>query len=267
MGIHGRLLDQGLLEVRQRTAQIRSAARKGKTAAEIAGTCGAPLKTVEQMLAPVADARLSDPAQLLNHVGVAAGLAAADIQVYWVGFLTAAGRICGQGGSSTLIVTLGHRSHAYMNVFLADLATPQVRHELCRSSLLGWQLYVRERHLCEALLRWGIPSEVHGDDPTVLDDLPTECVTPFLRGYLDGNWAPAGVPRSRSNHLVFYGTEAILAGINAMVHRCWRVDPGVVTCRPLRAELRFRPKDERVILAHIQTYTTRCRSGDKSRPA
>jgi hypothetical protein len=256
-----------LLEVRQRTAQIRAAARKGKTAAEIAGTCGAPLKTVEQMLAPVTDARLSDPAHLFNHVGVAAGLVPADVQVYWVGFLTAAGRICGQGASSALIVTLGHSPHAYMNVFLTDLATPQARHELCRSSLLGWQLYVRERYLCEALLRWGIPSEVHGDDPGVLDDLLAEFITPFLRGYLDGNWAPAGVPRSPAKHLVFYGTEAVLAGINAMVYRGWRVDPGVVTRRPPRAELRFRPKDERVILGHLQAYTTRCRSRDNARPA
>ena len=267
MGIHRRLSNQGLLEARQRTVQIRSAARKGKTAAEIADTCGAPLKVVEQILAPVADARLSDPAHLLNHVAVAPGLPAADIQLYWVGFLTAAGRICGQGGTSALVVTLGHRSQEYMHIFMADLATPQVRNELCRSSLVGWQLYVRDRNLCEALSRWGIPSDVHGDDPTVLDDLPAECVTPFLRGYLDGNWASAGVPRSRSNHLILYGAEAVLAGINAMVHRCWRVDSGVVTCRPPRAELRFSPKDERVVLDHMQTYTTRCRSGGKSRPA
>lgn len=82
VGIHRRLVDQGLLEVRQRTAQIRSAARNGKTAAQIAETCGAPLKMVEQMLAPVADARVSDPGHLLNHVSVAAGLPAPDIQVY-----------------------------------------------------------------------------------------------------------------------------------------------------------------------------------------
>jgi hypothetical protein len=265
--VRRRVLSQGLIEVQQRAVQIRSAARKGKTAAEIAKTCGAPLTTVQQMLAPVADARLSDPAHLLNHVGVAAGLAAPDIQVYWVGFLTAAGRICGQGASSALIVTLGDRSQDCVNVFLTDFATPQARHELCRSSLLGWQLYVRERHLCEALLRWGIPSEVHGDDPTVLDDLPPEFVTPFLRGYLDGNWTSASIPRSRSNRLVFYGTGAVLGGINAMVCRCWRVDPGKLTPRPPRAELRFSPSDERVILGHIQTYTTRCRSSDKARPA
>lgn len=254
-----RRLSPALLEVQQRTVRIRSAARKGKTAVEIAETCGAPLKMVEQMLAPVADARLSDPAHLLNHVRIEAGLPPADIQVYWVGFLSAAGRICGIGASSALIVTLGHRAREYMQIFLSDLATPQVRHELCRSSLLGWELYVRDRYICEALLRWGISSEVHGNDPTVLDDLPTEFIAPFLRGYLDGNWTTPGVPRSPSHRLVLYGTEAVLAGINAMISRSWRIAPGVVTCRPPRAELRFSQRDERGLLDHVRTYTTRSR--------
>ncbi len=258
MNIRGRL-NPILLEVQQRNVLIRSAARKGKTAVEIAEACGAPLNTVERMLAPVADARLSDPAHLLNDVGVAAGLPPAKIQVYWVGFLSAAGRICGAGASSVLIVTLGHRAREYMQTFMSDLATPQVRHELCRSSLLGWQFYVRDRHLCEVLLRWGISSEVQGDDPTVLDDLPTELIAPFLRGYLDGNWTTPGAPRSPSHRLVLYGTEAVLAGINAMIYRGWQIAPGAVTCRPPRAELRFSQPDERVLLNQIRTYTTRSR--------
>jgi hypothetical protein len=261
VGIHRRF-SQAALEVRQRTVRIRSAARKGQSAVEIAEDCGAPLKMVEQMLAPVADARLSDPAHLFNHAGVAAALPAPDIQVYWIGFLTAAGRICGQGASSALIVTLGHGAPEYMHVFMADLATPQVRHELCRSSLLGWQLYVRDRHLCEALLRWGIPSEIHGDDPTVLDDLPEELIAPFLRGYLDGNWTAPGVPRSRSNRHVLYGTEATLAAINALVYRGWRIAPGVITCRSPRAGLRFKERDHESILNHVRTYTTRARGHD-----
>jgi len=84
MGIHRRLLDQGLLEVRQRTAQIRSAARKGKTAAEIAGTCGAPLAGINAMIyrgwqigpgvvtcrPPRAELRFSQPDErvLLNQI-------------------------------------------------------------------------------------------------------------------------------------------------------------------------------------------------------
>ena len=261
-----RRFNQTLLEVRERNTRIRAAARKGKTASEIAEAYGAPLKMVKQMLAPIADARLSDPAHLLNHVAIGAELPPADIQVYWVGFLTAAARICGQGGSSALIVTLGHGSQEYMHVFMADLATPQVRHELCRSNLLGWQFYVRDQHLCEALLRWGIPSEVHGDDPTVLDDFPLEFIAPFLRGYLDGNWARPGAARSRSQNLVFYGSEGVLTAIDAMIRRGWQIPQGVMTRRPDRAELRFNRQDEQTILSHIHSYTTRCRGQDKPRP-
>ena len=262
MDIHRRSNQAGL-EVQQRTAQIRAAARKGKTASEIAEAYGAPLKMVEQMLAPVADTRLADPAHLLNHGAMGTGLPPVDIQVYWVGFLTAAGRICGRGGSSALIVTLGHRSLEYMNVLMADLATPQVRHEFCRSSLIGWQLYIRDQSLCDALSRWGIPSEVHGDDPTVLDDFPVEFMAPFLRGYLDGNWVTPGTARSRSHDVVFHGTDATLSAINAMIHRGWRITPGTVVQRPPRAELRFSRPDERAILSRINTYTTRCRSQEE----
>lgn len=262
MDIHRRS-NQAVVEVQQRTARIRAAARKGKTASEIAEAYGAPLKMVEQMLAPVADTRLGDPAHLMNHVATDAGFPPVDIQVYWVGFLTAAGRICGRGGSSALIVTLGHRSLEYMNVLMADLATPQVRHEFCRSSLIGWQLYIRDQSLCDALSRWGIPSEVHGDDPTVLDDFPLEFMAPFLRGYLDGNWATPGTARSRSHDLVFHGTNATLTAINAMIHRGWRIGLGVLKQRPPRAELKFSRQDERVIISRINTFTTRRRDQEE----
>jgi hypothetical protein len=265
--IRRRLVNAAALEARERTARIRAAARKGKTTAEIAEVYQFPLKMVEQILAPVADVRLSDPAHLLNNRAVAAGLPAADVQVYWVGFLTVAGRISGQGASFALIVTLGERSQEYMDTFMADLATPQVRSEFCRSSLLGWQLYVRDQGLCKALLPWGIPSELFGDDPTVLDDLPKEFIAPFLRGYLDGNGAALGANRPRSNGLVFYGTDAVLTAINAMIRRGWRINTGTVRPRPPRAELRFNRQDEETILSHIHTYTTRSRGQGKRRPA
>ncbi|HEV2357912.1 MAG TPA: hypothetical protein VGZ23_09930, partial [bacterium] len=85
MDIRRRPLNAAALEVRERTTRIRAAARKGRTTAEIAEGYDFPLKMVEQILAPVADVRLSDPAHLLNDRAVAAGLPAADIQVYWAG--------------------------------------------------------------------------------------------------------------------------------------------------------------------------------------
>lgn len=254
------------LELRERTVRIRAAARKGKTSREIAEANDVPLKAVEQILAPVAGARLSDPAELLNHRTVATGLPTADIQVYWVGFLTAAGRIYGQGPSFALIVRLGDRSQEHTGTLMADLTTPQVRHEFCRSSLLGWQLYLRDADLCQALIRWGIPSERHGEDSTVLDDLPKQLVAPFLRGYLDGTWAH-GAAGTRSAALAFYGTETVLVAINAMIKRGWSIGPGKVTLAPSQAALKFNVRDGQAILQQIDTYTTRTRSQAKRRPA
>jgi hypothetical protein len=259
-------LNAAALELRERTARIRSAARKGKTSTEIAEVYGFPLKVVDQILGPLADVRLSDPADLLNHRAVPAELPAADVQVYWVGFLTATGRICGQGGSSALIVTLGDRSQEHMDTFIADLTTPQGRNEFCRSSLLGWQLYVRDQNVCKALVRWGIRSDLHGEDLTVLDDLLTEFIAPFLRGYQDGSPA-LDAARSPAESLVFYGTEGVLAAINAMIRRGLRIDSGVVTPGSPRAELKFNRRDERAILHHIHSYNVRSRAQSKRRPA
>jgi hypothetical protein len=253
------------LEARERTVRIRAAARKGKNARQIAEAGDYPLKLVEQILAPIADVRLSDPAQLLNRRPAAPGAADDDVQVYWVGFLRAAGQICGQGASFALIVTLGDRSEDHVETLMTDLVPSQVRHEYCRSSLLGWQVYVRDPSLCKALLAWGIASELHGDDPTVLEDLPKEFLAPFLRGYLDGNWsAEAGRPRNGA--LVLHGTEPVLTTISAMVRRGLRVD-GVVSARPPRAQLKFAADDARVVLDHLRGYTARSRGRSARHPA
>jgi len=260
-----RPLAPAALEARERTVRIRAAARRGKTAREIAAAGDYPLKLVEQILAPIADVRLSDPAQLLHTREAAPGFAAGDVQLYWVGFLRAAGRICGQGTSFALIVTLGERSEEHVETLIEDLAASQVRHEFCRSSLLGWQVYVREQNLCKALLAWGIPSELHGDDPSVLDDIPKVFLAPFLRGYADGNWTNGG-GRPRGGP-VFYGTEAVLNGINAMVRRGLGVSAGVVTVRPSRAELKFTAAAGRTISDEISRYTARSRHQPTRRPA
>ncbi|HLY22294.1 MAG TPA: hypothetical protein VKT83_07480 [bacterium] len=260
MDTRRRPINAAVLEARERTSRVRAAARKGKTAQQIAQVHDYPLKLVEQILAPIADVRLSDPAALLNNRPVAAGLPPADVQVYWVGFLTASGRICGQGASFALIITLGERSQNHMNTFVEDLATPQVRNEYCESSVLGWQLYVRDQSLCKALLRWGVPSDLDGDDPTVLDDLPNEFIAPFLRGYLDGGRAATsdnGAPRSGG--LALHGTEAVLGAINTMVSRGWGIKSGVVKPKPPRAELKFNRQDAQTILTRSRAYTTRRR--------
>ncbi len=269
MGARGRLgsLNAADLERRERAVQIRSAARKGRTPADIAHVLDLPVDAVKRVLIAADNAYLSDPVDLFRTRKAAAGLTAEDIQLYWLGFLTAAGHIWGQGASLTLVITLGERSQAHMETFMADLADPHVRYEFCRSSLLGWELYVRDQSLCKALVPWGIPSDVYGEDPTLLDDMPREFAVPFLRGYLDGDF-PAQLPAGRKDSpLTLHGAPAVLAGIDAMVRRFWGVSSGAITARPPRAELRFGSHAGRVIRERVSTYAARARWNGETRPA
>lgn len=260
-GFSAQPISTAQLEARKRTTQIRAAGRKGKTATEIADLYQVPLRMVQHILTPVSDVRVSDPAYLLKTRAAAPGFAPADVQVYWVGFLTAAGHIWGQGTSSTLVMTLGDKSQAHVKTFMADLVDPHVRCEFCESNVRGWQVYLRNQSLCQALIPWGIPSDLFGEDPALLDDLPKEFVGPFLRGYLDGNWPlPAASPDRRPGGLVLHGTDGILSGINAMLRRCWGIDGGILTPRPPRADLRFPDRlDDRKIADRVNAYTTRAR--------
>lgn len=227
-------------ERRAQVVQIRGAARKGSSPQEIAELTQLPIATVQRVLTVEDHPRVSDPARLLQARRDIPGMAPAHVQLYWLGFLTAAGHIYGQGSSLTLVVTLGEKSRAYIAAFLGDLSTEDMHFEVCRSSIVGKQAYIRDQSLCRALFPWGVPSDLHGQDPSVLDDLPEEFAVPFIRGYAEGDW-PARWPRRgrMERPFILHGTPAVLAGINSMVQRFWAMSGGVVTPEAGRTELRF----------------------------
>ena len=226
-------------EWQARTVKIRGAARKGKRPKEIADLYQLPVAAVERVLAPVEHPRLSDPVQLLQTSQPRGGAAPADVQVYWVGFLTAAGHIRGHGISLTLVVTVGEEGRDRIATLLADLLSDHIRWEFCYSNIVGWQAYLRDQVFCKALIPWGVPSDLCGEDPTVIDDLPEELVVPYLRGFVDGSGiGRPGLSRRRTGFAI-RGTPAMLAGINALVQRCWGVSNGVVTQSDAGVELHF----------------------------
>lgn len=228
------------LEWRERVRKIRAAARKGKTPTAIAEAFHLPVAAVQRVLTRVEHPRLSDPVDLIQAHREAPGLAPADVQLYWLGFLMAAGHIWGQGTSLTLVLTLGEESRDSVDAFLTDLATDHVRREFCHSSIVGWQVYLRDEGLCKALFPWGVPSDLHGDDPALLDDLPKEFAAPFISGYADGSWpSRPSTNGRRGDRFTLHGRPAVLAGINSMMQRYWAISGGVVTQGRGRAELRF----------------------------
>lgn len=247
-------------EWQERTRKIRSAARKGEDVSEIAATYQLPVAAVKRMLAPAEHPRLSDPVDLIRTGRPVTGKAPVTVQLYWFGFLTAAGQIIGQGNSLTLVVTLRTERPESIERLSADLlVTGHLRCEFCHSSIVGWQGYLRDPALCKALVPWGIPSSLDGDDPALLDDLPAEFVAPFLRGYVDGDRISNGSDQGpRDRGFTLRGTPAILAGINAIIERYWNVSGGMVTSGLHGGELRFAdPAANRTIHHHLETVASR----------
>ena len=250
------------LEWRKRTATFRAEARNGKSTEEIAELHDLPVAAVARVLAPIDHPRISDPVQLLRGHQKTLGAAPTDVQLYWLGFLMVAGHIWGQGSSLALVLTLGEESREYMRTFIADITTDRIYCEFCYSSTVGWQVYLRDQGLCKALFPWGVPSDLHGDDSALLDDLPKEFAIPFIRGYVDGN-RPfiRSSDKRRGDKFTVHGTAATLARINSMVKRHWGVSGGVVTSREPRAELQFsNPEACRTIHSQLNTYTSRSRA-------
>jgi hypothetical protein len=250
------------LEWRERTARLRSAARSGKSPKEIAELHELPLAAVERILAPIEHPRISDPVSLLRNNGQVPGTAPVDVQLYWLGFLMAAGYIRGQGRSLTLVVTLGEKSQDFIETLMADITTDRIYCEFCHSSIVGWQVYLRDQSLCKALFPWGVPSDLHGDDSALLDDLPSKFAIPYLCGYVDGNWPSIhSSGRLRDDRFTVHGSPAVLDRLNLMVQRHWGVSAGSVTARQNRAQLQFSdPKACRAIHSQLRTYVSRVRT-------
>lgn len=213
-----------------RVREIRAAGRRGDSAADIAVASGFSAASVQKLLAPGAHPRLSDPGDLLRTGRVRTGQIPADVQLYWFGFLTAAGYIRGQGPSLTLVVTLGEEGRGSLDALEADLMIGPRRCELCHSTLAGWQGYFRDPILCGALIPWGIPSDLYGEDAALLEELPDELFLPFIRGYTEGGAVARRRPSpGDASGITIRGTAAVLGSLNALIQRYWGLAPGRIT--------------------------------------
>jgi hypothetical protein len=217
-------------EWQARVRQVRAAGRRGESPADIAMGSGMPAASVQKLLAPSLHPRLSDPADLLRTGEVRAGQLPIDVQLHWFGFFTAAGYIRGQGSSLTLIVTLGEEGRGHLKNLEADLMMGPMRCEFCHSSLVGWQGYFRDPIFCNALIPWGIPSDLYGEDAALLQDLPEGLFLPFIRGYMEGDELARGTRmRGHTPGVTIRGTPAILDGLNTLIQRYWGIVNGLIT--------------------------------------
>ena len=159
----------------------------------------------------------------------------APVQVYWLGFIAAAGRVSGQSHLTTLVLHIHPGDAPHIQTLIQDLMIGHVTCEFADSSLYGRQAYVRDRQLAELLLQWGI-SATSEDGSIPVEFIPESLIGDFVRGYLEGSrYSPpfgglrhrAPSPRSLRS-LALVGPAPLVEGLNRVLHSAWGTRGGVV---------------------------------------
>lgn len=160
----------------------------------------------------------------------------AAVQVYWLGYIAASGRVFGQNNLSTLILAIHPDDAPHIQTLLADLVIGHPRCEFADSSLDGRQAYVRDRSLAEVLLQWGVGAAAE-DGSIPIEFIPPALWPDFIRGYLEGSRrcppfggqgarAPRvpGVPRT----LTLVGNRPLVEGLSRELQSACGITGGAV---------------------------------------
>jgi len=157
------------------------------------------------------------------------------VQVYWLGFIAASGRIFGENHLCTLVLAIHPEDATHVQTLLQDLIVGRAAYEFADSNLHGRQAYVRDRQLAEMLLQWGI-SAAPEEGSVPLEFIPDALIPDFVRGYLEGSRhsPPFGgtrhqVPSPRWLHsLVLVGPARLVDGLNRVLQSACGARGGVV---------------------------------------
>ncbi|MDR7521959.1 MAG: hypothetical protein QN168_05790 [Armatimonadota bacterium] len=227
----------------------------GLTASEIAVKHGLSPMTVLGVLRPT-----SHPEALRNpyvfHSGALPTNAA--LQMYWLGYIAAGGRVAGQHLLSTLVLAIHPQDTEHVQWLLKDLGMGRVRCEVVESSLEGRQVYIRDRSLAETLLQWGIAAAPN-EGSVPVEFIPRALVPDFVRGYLEGSRrtppfggtrAVAPSPRSLRS-LALAGPLPLMEGLNQALQAICGVRTGTLGPSGHRGltQLTFSRRDAVKILA------------------
>jgi len=159
-------------------------------------------------------------------------------QLYWVGYIAAAGRLFLQGSVPTLVLTVDRRATDHVTTMIDDLCTGHPTCEWCESSRDGLQAYVRDRELAQMLAEWGAPGADPSEGSVPVALIPSSLLSHFVRGKLEGGrgMAPFGrrhVPLSHSavRHIALEGPQEFLAGLNAALSKHAGTSAGDIRAR------------------------------------
>jgi hypothetical protein len=200
----------------------------GLSADEIATKHNLSRFAVQTVLRPAAEpSGLASPFEF-RHRGAPPNAA---VQVYWLGYITATGRIFGQSSQGTVVLAIHPQDESHVQTLVRDLITGHPRVEFADSNLEGRQAYIRDRQLAEVLLQWGI-STTPGSSALSFEFIPQELVPDFVRGYLEGSRSspPFGGPRERGalptpaslRSLSFVGSRALITGLARVLRETYR---------------------------------------------
>ncbi|MBI3998660.1 MAG: hypothetical protein HY355_06465 [Armatimonadetes bacterium] len=211
--------------------EIHADRASGMTAAEIAEKRSLPAMTVVGMLRrAVETCTLRSPYEFHQAARSAMGA----VHVYWLGFIAACGRVLGTSQLS-LVMAIHPQDAEHIQLLLQDLIIGHARLEFADSNLHGRQAYVRDTHLAEMLLQWGI-SATPDEGSVPVEFIPQALVPDFVRGYLEGSRysSPFGgqgrqLPSPRGlRSLVLVGPAALLGGLNRALQATCGVAEGVL---------------------------------------
>lgn len=178
--------------------------------------------------------------RLLNpfHLRQAATRARGATQLYWVGYIAAAGRLFLQGSVPTLVLAVDRRDADHVTTLIEDLCSGHPTCEWCESNHDGLQAYIRDRDLAQMLAEWGTPGAdpTEGSVPVAL--IPGSLLPHFVRGYLEGGRGnpPFGLQRIPSSLaavrvVALEGPEEFLAGLRTALTKHAGVGAGVIRRR------------------------------------
>jgi hypothetical protein len=206
---------------------VHVAHASGKSHAEIAAKHDLSTIAVQGILRAE-----GQPCGLLSPYGFRRGPVPqnAAVQMYWLGYIAATGRVFCHGSLWTLVMAIHPADEPHVHLMLKDLVLGHARVEFADSSRDGRQAYVRDRQLAEILLHWGIAAEP-GDGSVAVEFVPTAFVPDFVRGYMEGSRIspPFGGKQQRAPNprtlrtLSFMGSAPLLTGLERALHQAFGI--------------------------------------------
>jgi len=121
------------------------------------------------------------------------------IPLYWLGFITASGRVYHRTAAHPLVLSLDDEDLEHVRTLVADLLRTHPTYEFCYSSRDGRQAYIRERDLGEAVTHWGVTTDPR-EAALPVDYIPGAALPHFVRGLIEGQMLqPPFGGRKRAN--------------------------------------------------------------------